>query len=149
MWKHFAQSPGNSFNNDGDEMNNTRNDTRNKLVHQQGLVAMGKFEVDDAVVTEKGYTGIFKSGSDSMLIRFSETGLHVDGITTSMNPSVAFKMLRSGQSSANQFGMIAFENTPAEGKEWDWFGKDLLNHLPNFKENETDHGCDHGGLDKT
>ena len=45
--------------------------------------------------------------------------------------------------------MIAFENTPAEGKEWDWFGKDLLNHLPNFKENETTQGCDHGGLDKT
>lgn len=110
---------------------------------------MGKFEVDDAVVTDKGYTGIFASGSDSMIIRFSETGLHVDGITTSMNPSVAFKMLRSGTTSANQFGMIAFENTPAEGKEWDWFGKDLLNHLPNFKENETTQGCDHGGLDKT
>ena len=84
-----------------------------------------------------------------MLIRFSETGLHVDGITSSMNPSVAFKMLRSEVSSANQFGMIAFENSPEDGMEWDWFGKDLLNHLPNFKETNTDYGCSDGGVDKT
>ena len=50
-----------------------------------------------------------------MLIRFSETGLHVDGITESVNPSVAFKMLRNGVKSGNQFGMVAFEATPAPG----------------------------------
>ena len=149
MWKHFDQLPGPSYVHDGDEMNNTRTNTRNKLVHQQGLVATGQFIVDTDVVNERGYTGIFASGSDSMLIRFSETGLHVDGITSSMNPSVAFKMLRSEVSSANQFGMIAFENSPEDGMEWDWFGKDLLNHLPNFKETNTDYGCSDGGVDKT
>ena len=149
MWKHFDQSPGNSFNLEGDEMNNTRQTTRNKLVHQQGIVATGQFVVNPTVVAEKGYTGIFATGSDSMLIRFSETGLHVDGITTSMNPSVAFKMLRSTINSANQFGMVAFENTPDTGKEWDWFGKDLFNHLPNFKGNNTDYGCSPEGVDRT
>ena len=45
--------------------------------------------------------------------------------------------------------MIAFENSPTEGKEWDWFGKDLSNHLPNFKENETTYGCSEGKIDRS
>ena len=84
-----------------------------------------------------------------MLIRFSETGLHVDGITESVNPSVAFKMLRNGVKSGNQFGMVAFEATPAPGQEWDWFGKDLFNHLPNFKETNTENICTDGAIDRT
>ena len=95
---------------------------------------MGKFVVDQAVVEEKGYTGIFASGADSMIIRFSESGLHVDGITESINPSVAFKMLRNGVASANQFGMVALEADQSVGEEWNWFGKDLTTHLPNFKD---------------
>ena len=68
-----------------------------------------------------------------MILRLSETGLHVDGITTSVNPSLAFKMLRNEVESANQFGMISFEPDPKEGEEWNWFAKDLTNHLPNYK----------------
>jgi hypothetical protein len=63
-----------------------------------------------------------------MIIRFSEVGLHVDGLTDTVNPSAAFKFLRTGRHSANQFGMVAFENKPDQG--WDWFAKDLLTHLP-------------------
>ena len=68
-----------------------------------------------------------------MILRLSETGLHVDGITTSVNPSLAFKMLRDEVESANQFGMISFEADPKEGEEWNWFAKDLTSHLPNYK----------------
>ena len=39
MWKHFQQDPGPSMVFVGDEMNNGRNNIRQKLVHQQGLVA--------------------------------------------------------------------------------------------------------------
>jgi len=42
-------------------------------------------------------------------------------------------MLRDEVESANQFGMIAFEPDPKEGEEWNWFAKDLTNHLPNYK----------------
>ena len=103
---------------------------------------MGKFVVDAAAVEDRGYTGIFASGADSMLIRFSQSGFHVDGITKSVNPSVALKMLRNGVESANQFGMVALEDDPSLGEEWNWFGKDLTSHLPNFKESQgTDNTC--------
>jgi hypothetical protein len=63
-----------------------------------------------------------------VIIRFSEVGLHVDGLTDTVNPSAAFKFLRTGRHSANQFGMVAFENKADQG--WNWFAKDLLTHLP-------------------
>ena len=97
---------------------------------------MGKFVVEEATVQELKYTGIFASGADSMLIRFSQSGFYVDGITKSVNPSVALKMLRNGVESANQFGMVALEDDPQIGEEWNWFGKDLTSHLPNFKESQ-------------
>ena len=108
MYKHFQQDPEDSYYVAGDEMQNTRTETRHKLVHQQGVVATGKFVIDEDAKAY-GYTGIFESGSDSMLIRFSETGLHIDGVTQQANPSVAFKFLRDGVQSANQFGMVAFD----------------------------------------
>ena len=81
MYKHFQQDPEDSYYVAGDEMQNTRTETRHKLVHQQGVVGTGKFVIADGITDTYGYTGIFESGSDSMLIRFSETGLHIDGVT--------------------------------------------------------------------
>lgn len=109
MYKHFQQDPEDSYYVAGDEMQNTRTETRHKLVHQQGVVGTGKFVIAEGITDTYGYTGIFESGSDSMLIRFSETGLHIDGVTQQANPSVAFKFLRDGVQSANQFGMVAFD----------------------------------------
>ena len=131
MHKHFAQGPGKSYLHDGDELPNSRNDKRLKLVHQQGIVGQAKYVPHCGEGTKcKGYTGIFKSGAENVIVRLSETGLHVDGATDSVNPSAAFKFLRDRVPSGNQFGMVAFENSPAPGKEWDWYGKDLLTHLP-------------------
>ena len=113
---------------------------RKKFVHQQGVVGKAVFTVNSAAQSK--YTGIFKSGADDVIVRFSETGLHVDDITSSMNPSVAFKFLRNGVHSANQFGMIHFEGDQAPGQEWNWWGKPLLTYLPAFREEDNlDNTC--------
>ena len=44
---------------------------------------------------DRGYTGIFESGADDVIIRFSEAGQYLEGHTTSLNPSIALKFLRS------------------------------------------------------
>ena len=62
------------------------------------------------------------------------------GITTSVNPSVAFKFLRSKQESANQFGMVSFEGDADESDPWNWW-VNLFSHLPQFKEAETAPMC--------
>ena len=67
------------------------------------------FEVDEVEAAQRGYTGVFATGADSMIIRLSMTGLHVQDLTKMVNPSVAFKMLRDKVASANQFGMVALE----------------------------------------
>ena len=110
--------------------------TRQKLVHQQGVIAKVEFVIDKRAKKKKKYTGLFKSGSDSALIRFSETGFHVDGLKSKLNPSIAIKFLRDGIESANQFGMISFDGIFDENDPWNWYAVDLSSHLPQFKEAE-------------
>ena len=89
----FIQDPRESFGNvQSDEMPGNRN----KLVHQQGVVAQAEFISNG----EHTYTGVFE-GSDSILIRMSETDFFVDGVTGAANPSIALKFLRDGVPSAN------------------------------------------------
>ena len=96
-------------------------DDRNKLVHQQGIVAKAEF----IATNNSPYTGVFE-GSQHVLIRMSETDLFVDGVTEAANPSIALKFLRDGVPSANQFGMVSFEGTDS----WDWFANPFMSHLP-------------------
>ena len=49
----------------------------------------------------RGYTGIFESGADDVIIRFSETGQHLEGTTKNQNPSLALKFMRSKVTSGN------------------------------------------------
>ena len=128
-------------------MNNTSTQTRQKLVHQQGIVGTGKWVPNKAALADNGYTGLFRSGSDSVLIRFSDD-FHVDGITTAVNPSLAMKFLRDGMPSGNQFGMVSFEGDPDEEEPWNWFAYDLSNHLPQFEANE-ENTCASGRLDRS
>ena len=93
---------------------------RNKLVHQQGLVAKAQFEA-----SSDKYTGIFQ-GADNVIIRLSDADLIVPDVSSNPNPSIALKFLRDGVSSANQFGMVSFEGSDS----WDFFGQDFLTHLP-------------------
>lgn len=94
---------------------------RNKLFHQQGIVAKAKFTAAE----DTPYTGVFE-GASNVLIRLSEVGFIADGVSDSANPSFALKFLRSGVPSANAFGMVSFEGTDT----WDFFGNDFTNHLP-------------------
>ena len=64
-----------------------------------------------------------------MIIRFSDADVIVPELSHGLNPSVAFKFLRDGVSSANQFGMVAFETETQEG-EWDFFSHNFQSHLP-------------------
>ena len=44
---------------------------REKFVHQQGVVTKAKFIVTSR---DRGYTGIFSTGAEDVILRFSETG---------------------------------------------------------------------------
>ena len=160
LWKNFLQEPNFSFKKVapsnkrlgerylantlpkeqekkgwGDEMGRERtldiNHTRQKYVHQQGVVTRAKFIPTQ---TDKGYTGIFESGAQNVIIRFSDALQHLEGSTNRQSPSIALKFLRSGVTSGNQFGMVSFEGT-ANG-EWDFWAKDLKSHLPTFQNSE-------------
>lgn len=81
------QQPMRSIDNHRDEM--PRN--RNKLLHQQGIVAKAEFiPVENPI-----YKGIFESGAQNVIIRMSESNL-ITNDSPSANPSIAFKFLRDG-----------------------------------------------------
>ena len=95
------------------------------------MVTKAKFEITR---NRRGYTGIFDSGASDVIIRFSEAGQYLEGVTQSSNPSIALKFLRTGVTSGNQFGMLGFESDPDGG--WDFWRKDFKSHLPNFRNAE-------------
>ena len=82
-------------------------------------------------MNRRGYTGIFKSGADDVILRFSTSGQHLDGVTDSINPSIAIKFLRTGVISGNQFGMLGFDNHFSG--QWNFWRRNFKTHLPNFK----------------
>ena len=128
IWRNFQQNPELSFKkvqkpnkrkvdkeNEkkgfGDEMmidSNTEN-VRQKYVHQQGIVTKARYVPLDQSF-ERGYSGIFDSGADEVILRFSEAGQILQGVSQALNPSVAMKFLRNNVNSANQFGMVGFDN---------------------------------------
>ena len=138
IWKNFLQNPSKSFkkltktakrtseDNEtslskeqekvgfGDEMmpevTEGNKNMRQKYLHQQGVVTKAKFVPFRSVVRRRGYTGIFKTGADDVILRFSTSGQHLEGVTNSLNPAIAIKFLRSGVISGNQFGMLGFDN---------------------------------------
>lgn len=88
------------------------------------------------VENNQNYTGIFKSGSDFALIRFSLT--HKPDISKTLAkdaydnfvPSFAVKFLRDGVHSGNLFGAFSLDGAAS----WNWFRKDFSTHIPNPKE---------------
>ena len=112
---------------------------RVKYVHQQGIVTRAKF-VPGGMASERGYSGIFASGSDEVIVRFSDAGQRLDGVSESINPSIALKFIRDGMTSANQFGMIGFDTIPSG--MWDFWQTDFRSNLPDFKNsNSRDNIC--------
>jgi len=92
MWtKHdqfFTQKANTSFCARSDMMP-TR---RLKTTHTQGLVAHVAWE---PVENDLGYTAIYESGSDTVVLRISEMANLFDG-STGLTPSVAIKFLIDG-----------------------------------------------------
>ena len=119
----------------GDEMNKepAHGRTRQKYVHQQGVVTKARFV---ATQNDRGYTGIFESGADDVIIRFSETGQHLEGHKEALNPSIALKFLRSGVTSGNTLAMVQFEDDIENG--WDFWKNNFTTHLPNFKNSDNE-----------
>jgi len=110
----FRQKPQTSFGHAGDQMpknmlmkgevaDSKPKPDRKKMAHQQGIVAKARFipVTDEDGSYEFPYTGIFESGAEHMIVRLSETGRIIPGVTKGLQPSVAFKFLRNGINSAN------------------------------------------------
>ena len=66
-----------------------------------------------------------------MIIRFSETGQHLEDHKEALNPSIALKFLRSGVTSGNTLGMVQFETDVENG--WDFWKNNFTTHVPNFR----------------
>jgi hypothetical protein len=96
---------------------------RRKMVHSVGPVVLVRYV---PVPNPFNYTGIFKTGSDSAIMRFSAAvaPVPIDGIT----PGVAIKFLRDQIPSGNAFSMRHF----AGQNSWNFFKHDWSNHPPDF-----------------
>ena len=97
-----------------------------KVLHAEGVVGRVSWEA----LADHPFTGLFASGSEKGLIRFSESNFNVpeqDGLT----PSFAMKFLRDGIESVNLFGAVGFE---PQGS-YNFFANTFTNHIK-LHENE-------------
>jgi len=97
--------------------------TRKKMVHSVGPVVLVRYV---PFPNPFNYTGIFETGSDSAIMRFS-CAVAPDPITM-LTPGVAIKFLRDGMPSANAFSMRHF----GPQFSWNFFKHDWSNHPPDF-----------------
>uniref|UniRef100_A0A7S3I4L1 Uncharacterized protein n=3 Tax=Choreotrichia TaxID=141411 RepID=A0A7S3I4L1_9SPIT len=125
MWtkvdKFFTQRANGSFCIRGDELNSR---SRPKTTHTQGLVARVAWE---PVENDLGYTAIYESGSDTVILRISEMANLFDG-STGLTPSVGLKFLIDGQESYNIMAMEGFLPT----ESWNFLDAQLTNRLKPF-----------------
>ena len=100
--------------------------TRLKTTHTQGVVAQVAWK---PVENDEKYTGIYETGSESVLLRLSQ----VSNLTTDspgLFPSLALKFLRDGEEAENLFAMPNFTGTDS----WDFFKHPLRNRVEPFDE---------------
>jgi len=112
----FTQRAQVTFCNNSDEIKKNRV----KSMHAQGLVAKVRWQP----VPNNGFTGIYATGSDTVVMRISETQNLYEG-ASGLTPSVAFKFLIDGEDSRNIFGMNSFR----QGKSWNFFENPLTNRV--------------------
>ena len=94
---------------------------RLKYIHSVGGVC--KFTLD---ITESPYTGIFKTGKQTGIIRLG-SALDVSD-NAGVVPGAGIKFLRSGQSSAN---FVALNDlNPMPDNQYNFFAVPLHNHIP-------------------
>jgi len=78
---------------------------RLKLVHTQGVVAKVKW-IPDGVNSEQ-FSGIYKTETDNVILRLSET-TNLTETSTGLMPSLAMKFLVDEHRALNLFGMPSF-----------------------------------------
>ena len=85
--RFFSQNSNGSFCQNSDE----QKPKRVKTIHVQGLVA----QVELVPVEDSQFTGIYGSGTDTAVLRISETGMLTED-SPGHHPSVAIKFLIDG-----------------------------------------------------
>ena len=127
-WKEFpnffTQKSNGSFcqNSDGARPN------RPKTTHTQGVVAKVEWV---PVENDLGYTGIYDSGSDTVILRLSETN-NLSEATTGLMPSMALKFLLNGRKSENILAMHSMKPTDS----WNFFENPMSNRVEPFDPKE-------------
>jgi hypothetical protein len=123
MWAEFdemlKQNANTTFCQASDEMKRRIK----KTTHTQGVVAHIAWESTG----DHPYTGMYASGTDHAVLRFSETtNLHEN--STGLLPSMAIKFLRDGVKSDNLFAMPQFTSTDS----WNFFKMPMRNRVQGF-----------------
>jgi len=101
---------------------------RKKIVHSVGAVGLAKWTV---VPNTLNYTGIFASGCENVIVRFSSAFRPgTDNTTTQPNlaPAVGLKFLIDGYPSVNIFGLGSLSGQTS----YNFFLHDISNHLPDI-----------------
>ena len=95
----FTQKANGSFCQRSDILNKKRL----KTTHTQGVVGQVEWVPVD---NDEGYTGIYKSGSDAVLIRLSQT-VNLIEASSGLFPSMALKFLRDNDEAENLFAQTS------------------------------------------
>ena len=115
QFRHFPEGLEANQNNTFCVLSDEMRRNRNKFVHAQGVHAKVKWNPVSKAEGNK-YTGMFATGSDSVIMRLSETQ-NITKYTPGLLPSVAFKFLRDGEKSSDIVAMPSFEPT----RSWNFF----------------------------
>jgi len=116
----FTQRAQGSFCQRADEAKGSRI----KSSHTQGLTAEAEWV---PVNNGNNYTGIYGSGTDTLLLRISQASNLYDN-SNGLTPSMALKFLIDGEESEN----ILVQQSFLPSGSWNFFDADLTNRLPAF-----------------
>ena len=95
---------------------------RLKTTHTQGLVAKVHWIPNKATIDELGYTGIYAEGSNTVILRLSESA-NLNAHSTGLTPSMALKFIVDDYRSSNLFAATSFK----ESDSWNFFENDMSN----------------------
>jgi len=125
----FVESMNTSFTTRADDMPKQYIGglyTRKKLIHTVGVVVQAALNIENF---QFNYTGIFKTGSDSSLLRFSAAAKPDPSDSTNViTPGIAIKCFRDQTVSGNFFAMFSLLGQPTTN----FFAHDFSNHPPDL-----------------
>jgi len=124
----LIESMDTSFDFVGDDMPHQglfNLEVRKKLIHSVGAVVEARY-----VSLNKTYSGIFRSGCQNVLLRFSIAQQAVtEGPGAGIAPGIALKFMRDGVPSANVFAMYSLLG---QSNNFNFFKHDLSSHVPDL-----------------